>query len=272
LATRPTIALVVLVGALTSGGAVAEPKLNLHKPDQPARVGQSFPVVCEVTWTGDAEDYTILPAEINPIDWGDIKPGPMVGSVRDGENVVAQTVEFIPEQSGEYATPEIRFSWLIPEESQAPESGSPTTYPNARSVPPSLRVSSFTLPVKPKMTHTWLSGALGVFLLCSLVGWWLARRARQPQPQLVSSKGLPDFHAVESALRTAKQRRLDDNYYEYYRELSRAAKLLGGDDGIAEELDRRSKEIGFGGVRSLDDEMDSDLRSVERAINEARKE
>ena len=66
---------------------------------------------------------------------------------------------------------------------------------------------------------------------------------------------------------------MDGAYYAFYQELVRAAELLGPRcAGDMAALRGRAQDAGYGGARPSDDQIDMDLRSVRRALEEHKEE
>ncbi len=280
-------AVVCLVFGLVfvTGPAVAEPSLEVFPEVGKARPGKAYRIVYEVSWEGDPGDYAICPAEADAIDRGTVAVREARSFVRDGRNVVSQTVEIIPDEPGDYETPEIRIAYLHPEATSPAEAAAPGTVPSDPGVPPSLRADPSCMQVRPSRTLAWVFGGLGVSLLLLSLGWWSAWRLRRPQPQPQTAAAM-DWPAVQEALHAARRHRLDGRFYEFYLALGRAAGLVEEVDVSAVEdrdspvsrsrlgqaLFSRAEEVGYRGVRPTDDEMDSDLRAVERALAREKEE
>jgi len=282
----PFIALVLLTCA-----ANAQPELKVIPQQGSAHPGHAYRIVCEVSWTGKASDYSILPAEADPIDWGTVALTEVKAVVRDEadgpRNIVSQTLEITPNKAGEFKTPAIRIAYFNPEatppaESAAPSAVTPGTAPPDSSASPSLGAEPFSLMVYPDRTPIWIFGGLGASLLLTALGWWSVRRLRSPQPLLVGSRvsgfgfrvseePKPDTPSsvLEEALGCARRRRQEGDFYQFYVELARAAETLevgGQQPELAATLKKRAQETGYRGVRPTDDQMAGDLRDLERAI------
>jgi hypothetical protein len=276
------LSLVALV--LLTCAANAQPELKVIPQQGPAHPGHAYRIVCEVSWAGKASDYSILPAEMDTIDWGTVALTEVKAVVRDEadgpRNIVSQTLEIIPNKAGEFKTPAIRIAYFNPEatppaESAAPSAVTPGTAPPDSSASPSLGAEPFSLMVYPDRTPIWISGGLGASLLLTALGWWSVRRLRRPQPLLVGSRvseePKPDTlnPIFEEAFRCARRRRQEGDFYQFYVELSRAAEALpaeGQEPELAATLKTRAQETGYRGVRPTDDQMDGDLRDLERAM------
>jgi hypothetical protein len=274
--------------------ADAQPELKVTPQQGSAYPGRAYRIVCEVSWTGAAWEYSILPAELDPIDWGmtaltDVKA--FVRSDADGaRNVVSQTLEITPNKAGEFRTPAIRIAYFNPEatppaESAASNAVTPGTAPPDSSASPSLGAEPFNLMVYPDRSPIWFSGGLGasLLLLLTALGWWSVRRLRRPQPLLagfrVSGFGSREVEKgksgaaepiLDEAVGRARRHRQEGDFYHFYVELARAAEMAPIGNGhtteLAAALKARAQEAGYKGVRPTDDQMDGDLRDFERAI------
>jgi len=294
---RDVLAILVCAVAAAVGGinidtAGAEPELKVIPQDGPAHPGHAYRIVCEVSWAGNASDYTILPAEADPVDWGTVALTEVKAFVRDdaagARNIVSQTIEITPQfvkprqtvastsippnKTGSFKTPAIRIAYFTPEatppaESAAPPAAAPGTVPPVSSASPSLGADPFDLMVCPDRTPIWISGGLGASLLLTALGWWSVRRLRRPQPTLPKTPA--DLSDVQQAMHSARQHRLDGDFYRFYLDLSRAAEALhatGEAPELAATFKTRAQEAGYKGARPTDDQMDGDLRDLERAV------
>jgi hypothetical protein len=74
---------------------------------------------------------------------------------------------------------------------------------------------------------------------------------------------------VAEAVRLARVHRQEGDFYKFYLELARAASALpdpGEPPNLAAALKARAQEAGYKGARPTDDQMDGDLRDLERAV------
>ena len=261
---------VLSLAAWTYGSAAVGPELTVAPQEGKARPGRPYRIVCEVSWEGDPGAYAIAPAEVDQIEWGTVTVREARAFVRDGRNVVSQTVEIVPDKPGDYKTPEIRIAYLQPEATPPAKTAAAGTVPSAPSVPPTLVADPSEMVVRPSRRLAWVFGGLGTFLLLLLpLGWWSARLLRRPQPK-PESAAATSYLAAQDALQQARQYRLDGEFYEYYRALGRAARPVAPD--LADTLDVRGKAVGYRGVRPTDDDMDSDWRAVERVLSQKQEE
>jgi hypothetical protein len=274
---------VVLIAILTAHGWAQEengtpqspapaPELNVIRPEGPAVAGQPYTVTCEVSWTGGPADFVVAPAEADAIEWGVLTLTGVRAFVRDGVNVISQTVEIVPKEPGEYEVPALKMAYLLPEATSPAETATTETDPSASSVSPALTADPFKLVVRRSRPMVWVFGGLGapLILLLLLLGWWTVRRVRRgPQPTPQTSAAM-DLRGVQAALLVAHQHRLDGKFYEYYTELTRAAERVA--PKLAPALKRQAESAGYRGERPTDDAMDSDLRAIERALAKKKEE
>lgn len=268
-------ALVPILALMVCGVASAEPELKVIAQEKPARPDKVYRIVYETSWEGGPSDYSILPAEVDAIDWGTVTLAGVNATVRDGVNVVSQTVEIIPNDPGEFDAPEVRIAYLNPEATAPTEKAASGTDPSVSSASPSLVADPFIIVVRPARFFAWLFGGLGASLfLLVVLGWWAMRHRRSRQssqngPAAASPRLREDDATVQEALHKARQRRLDGQFYEFYVELSRAADLVAsGGDGrsVAASIKAHAEEVGYKGLRPTDDQMDGDFGDVERAL------
>ena len=263
--------LVCLAGRM----AYAKPELKVIPQDQPAHPHQPYRIVCEVTWDGDPAQYAIQPAKPESIDWGTMAVTAMDATVRDGINVVSQTIEIVPKNVGEFQTPAITIAFLHPEDISPSETNASRTDPPERGASPTLASDPFTLRVQPDRTLAWVSGGLGVFSFSVALGWWLVARRRKRQPEGASPLPASDISASERALQNARQRRINGEYYEFYLELTHAVQVLfpsQPEHDHAARLKARANDIGYRGVRPTEDELDGDVRDVERVLKQVKED
>lgn len=259
----------LLVAILVSGAAVAAPDLKTVPQEGPAHPGHAFCVVYEVSWAGSPAEYSILPAEADPIDWGTVRVSDVRAFVRDGANVVSQTLVIVPNKRGLFKSPKVRVPYLIPEATPPAEKPAPGTVPPDSSASPSLGADPFDIEVRASIPYAWISGGLGASLLLTALGWWSVRFSRRPQPPLKTPADA-DLARVQQAMHTARQHRLDGDFYGYYQDLHQMAEAMPLPDAdhanrIA-TLAARMQEVGYRGVRPTDDQMDGDWRDIERAL------
>jgi hypothetical protein len=127
------IGLLVMLGLSVS--AIAQPTVERVSETPVAYVKKPFEVRWEVRWHGASDAYTVLPPEIEDVDWAAVAPGPAEAFVRDGVNVVVQSLRITPNQLGSFEVPEIRVGYLTPGEltpAKQPEEVTGTQEPEAQ--------------------------------------------------------------------------------------------------------------------------------------------
>jgi hypothetical protein len=266
---------------LGMAAAFAAPELNVVKPEKPAHPGHAYRILCEVSWSGDASEYSISPAEADPIDWGTVALTEMKAFVRkDAEgskNIVSQIIEITPNKFGDFKTPAIRIAYFTPEatppaESAAPQAAAPVTVPPDSSASPSLRADPFDFTVYPDRSSIWFFGGLGASLfLVVLCGFFFmrSRKGLVPLDAARAKQGESILSKIEAARKRASARRLEGDFYQYYLELAAAASELpesGETPDLASTLRTRAQEVGYKGARPTEDQMDGDARELERAV------
>jgi hypothetical protein len=263
-----SVLMAAVIAVVVSVAAGAQPELEVTPGPSAVSVGEAFRITCEVSWSGSPDDYIVLLAEMEPLEWGDVTLLPSMAFVRDGRNVIVQTVEIVAKQVGEVEVPAILIPYLRPEDIQKPEKPDTPMHLNASDAPPKLRADPFPLLVQPHTTPAWLFGVLGALFFCALafLGWrFRSRRGIEVTP--VDSHGHIDNAAVNRYLEQAKRKRLEGEFYGAYRDMAAAAELLKArDPDLAARLTARAQEIGYRSIRPTDDEMDSDFRTIDRIL------
>lgn len=242
---------------------------------RPAEVGY------EVRWHGAPDTYTVLPPEFDEVDWADMTLGPSEAFVRDGENVVLQSIVLTPQEVGSFEVPEIRVGYLTPEAldpAKQPEEVSGEQEPE-REIP-KLRISGFAVEVRKDRTLLWAALAVigaGALLYLGGMGVFLLRRNQEAGPDSAAGSGNErrpaDLRAAGLALHEAKRYRVEGDMYAFYVNLAKAAELLGSEhEELAGVLQARSQKVGFQKYAPTGDEMEIDYRAVARVLTQSRNE
>lgn len=263
----------VIVALLTSscfGVTWAQPTLEVVGPQKAVHPGRPCFITLNVRWAGAPEAYRILPAKVAPVDWGQISVSEAVSTVKDGMNLVTQTITVIPSRAGTYEIADILIPYRTPEDLTPPEADAPATDHTMPSVDPTLNGAPILLHVRPDRTLAWLSGGLGVLLLCTLLGWWSVRKSRPSAGQ--PSPPIPVASPYHDLLLEARKHRLDGHSYDYYLALSRVASALPAETGLVRLLKDRAQDVGYRGIRPTEEQMNADYAAVERAARRLREE
>lgn len=243
------------------------PELGVIGVDKPLRPGTAHRIEYEVRWAGEATDFTVFPAEFDPIDWGTARLVQIKTAFRDGHHVVVQTMEVVADQPGEYEFPEVRIAYLEPDTQLPPETQEPSTSPPASSTLPTLRAEPRALKVTPPRTFIWVSGIIVIIVVCAGLGWWWRRPRSKADLAAQSPKDEVDLDAVRQVVQSAKRHRLNGEFYDCYRDLGRAAELLlSPESELVQTLKNKVKDVGYRGGRPSEDQLDVDFREVERLI------
>jgi hypothetical protein len=265
------VAVVLTLVALSSGlsRVWAEPALEVIQDERTPRPGKPYHLVCEVTWHGDPGDYAILPAEVDPFDWGTATVTASKAFTRDGQNVVSQTIAIVPAEPGEYTSPEISVPYIPPEVIPPPDQPEPPAQSEARETLPQLRAGTFPFQVLPDATPIWLSGILGGILAVAVVVGWvmLLRKFRPSRDEEAPPAAAIDVDGVRATLQLARQRRVEGDFYGFYQNLNRAgAAVEPAGSALTARLEARAQEVGYRGARPTDVDMDGDVKEVECAL------
>ena len=270
--------LVVLVLAVMcwTNSVYAVPELKVTSDKGPWIPGNHYKVICEISWSGNAGEYAILPAEPGKMDWATVTTVHAESTVHNGVQTVTQTLDLVPTKTGEFTVPEIRVSYLNPETTSPAEKATPGTTPSESSASPSLRSDPFTIVVRPARTLFWISGGLGASLLLIAVGWALARYRVRRSPTNKKDRAVVrggqegstgfDVAHVQQLMRDANVKRMNGDFYGFYLELTQAAAVIPESVALAQMFEKRGQDVGYKGMRPTQDMMDGDLRDIERAL------
>lgn len=246
------------------------PVLEVRLEQEKARVGEPYRVVYETSWTGAPGDYVVLPTDTETVPWATALSTQMATRGEGAKFFVTQTVEYVPHEPGEFEVPPFVVSYfdpaLIEDFELASEKAGGEQLPEQQTI----RTAGFTVSVQSDLgRYIFYWTALALFAALSAAGaWTLAQRRRRARLEGASG-GAAVPQTAHGALNLARQYRLDGKFYEFYKELSRAATLLAPSVAarkLREKIEADAKEVGYRGVRPTDDDMDGILKDVERAM------
>jgi hypothetical protein len=263
-----------LLVVLAPLGATAEmPTIDLQHAETTVAPGESYVVKVTVTWSGGANEYSVQPVDVNPLDWGTVRVMSAVGRSENGHHSVEQKVEFIANEPGDYQVPELRISLSDPEATVPSESPDiETTLPDPGAYP-MLKTDPFPLRVRSDRSVVWYFGGLGALLLLLLLvavfGGLAAFRRRQARPGSTQPPSVSS--SIEKALTQAQQCRVQGDFYDFYLSLHEAASLAGADTTLVERLAQRAQNTGYRGFVPTPDDMEGDLRDVKRTLGKPAK-
>lgn len=269
---RPQCAILVtlllafcILGSRSLGSAQA-PVLEVRLPQETAHVHEPYQVIYETSWEGLADAFAVLPADPETVPWASSSIVKTATRIQDGKCFVTQTVEFVPYEAGEFEVLPFVVSYFDPASIEVSDEDRGTALPEQEI----LRAAGFTLTVRPEVGPYVLYGTLAaVIVALSAVGAWTVARRRRQATLAGASSGLTMPQTARAAMNLARQYRLDGKFYDFYKELSRAATLLAPSVAarkLREKLEADAKEVGYRGVRPADDEMDGAMKDLERAM------
>ena len=254
--------LLVGVQVVFAQAPVLEVRLGQERP----RVNHPFEVTYETRWDGEADAFAIVPTEVEGVPWAEARTVRTTTRSEDGTFIVAQTVEFIAREAGEFEVPPFVVGYFDPAllaEEEAVE-GEERGLPDQRF----LRAAGFTVKVRPGAgRYVFYGTAAALVAGLSAMGWWVARRRGQLE-LAAGTVAASRPETVPASMNLARQQRLDGKFYEFYKELGRGASLLSASAEarrLCEKLEHEANEVGYRGVRPTDDDMDGALKDLERA-------
>ncbi len=247
------------------------PVLEVQFEQGKARVDEPYRVMYETSWTGPADQFAVLSAEPGTVDWAATRLVDTRSRQEDGKFFITQTIEYVPFESGEFEISPFVVSYFDPaqleDSSNASEEDDATELPEPRV----LEAGAFAIRVRPNLTPYYLPGTIALLLVLSTVTAYGAMRRKRRLQAAGVGLAVPEPQTVQSALNLARQHRLDGKFYEFYKELVRAASLMVPGTAtrtLRGKLEADAREVGYRGTRPSDDEMDGVLRDVERAMRQ----
>jgi hypothetical protein len=247
--------------------ALAEPAVMTAPVEGVARPGKPFALDYVVSWTGGPDDYRVLPPEVPEVAWGGLEVAEATARETDNGYEVAFTVLATADEAGEHQIPELTFSISSPEDLTPPEAARHSDPPPSPVVHPQLRADPQTLRVSPTRALVFVSGGLGALLLFSFAGGWALWKRTHPPAVAVS--GPAGVEAARLALYEARRHRLDGALYQAYSSMAAAVGIVAADSPLKAQLDATARDVGYRGARPPEDQVEADLRAVERAVRGA---
>lgn len=241
------------------------PSVTVSVPPRAAVQDHPYPIQCQIQWQGNPAEYSVLPAQVDPVDWASLQVVSTETWAKDGVVGVTQTIELLPTSVGDHTLGPIRIPYLaIAPGNTAALAADPATIFKTESV--AIQVTA------DHGRSGWLQGCLAGLAFAALAAaaayQWKRKRRRTSNEAAVSPQ-----EEIQALLHLARRHRLDGDYYSFYRTLTQAAERLSGLHRADEEisalspvLKRRAADAGYRGIRPNDDEMDGDIKEVERAL------
>lgn len=242
------------------------PELRVYAAENSRKIGETFQVVYEITWTGDPNEFVVLPPEFPEIDWGTLKVESCSVERLEFRNVVKYNVLIEPCKEGEFSTPEIDISYTSPEALQKRENttGSvPSTVPDAL---PQLRADPLTLRVLPDRTQNLTAAVLGAFFVLTSVatiGLLIRRRSKKGSKSTSNIENVPKPREL---IESARRLMIEGDYVSFYQRLAAVASVLPGAGQIAQRFRARSEQIIYSRAQPTYEEMEHDIRELEHLL------
>jgi hypothetical protein len=230
------------------------PTLRAEVLDDRAVAGRPVHVEYAVEWEGAPDAYVVEPPVLDVAhDWTSAEVVRSAARVDNGVNSLRYTLALETDNPGEHQTPVVTVAYY------------PTVSGESEPVKDVLYSERFPVRVgRPFDARLYPVIALAVALTVLAGGY--ALRVRRMRQAAMPGAGLED--PVPSILHAARGHRLDGDYYAYYRELSRAVSHLSNvpeAKALKTRLKEMSDAVGYKAAVPTPDELDGDLRDVERA-------
>ena len=228
--------------------AMAEPVVTVEGPTGGVYPGVAQEIRYSVRWSA-AEDYVVeAPVWKGTLDFSVARTEVGVDAV-DGA-YYRFVVVVTPEALGAFVVPAVEIPYTV--------AGAVTGEGIAQLV---VEAPEFSLTVRQDRTSQYIAGGLLAVAFILILVVVVSVRRRRSVPGEIEEAPQVRFQRL---LHEARQRRLDGDLYGYYQALASLAREL--DKGLHQSLSAKVQSVGFGGVRPSDDELDGDLRAVERAV------
>lgn len=246
------------------------PVLEVRLEQETARVGEPYRVVYETSWTGAPDAFAVLPTDPETVPWATSRSTQMATRAEGAKFFVTQTVEYVPYEAGEFEVSPFVVSYFDPALIEDSESTSEDAPGEELPEQQTISAPAFTVSVRADLgPYIFYGTALALVAALGAAGAWTLLRRRRRARLEGASEGVAVPQTVHAVLNLARQYRLDGKFYEFYKELSRAATLLAPSVAVRklrEKLEADAKDVGYRGVRPSDDEMEGSLKDVERAM------
>lgn len=237
------VALCCLISGLASGQA---PTLSVYVEHPEWLLGEAAQVEYEVAWEGAPDAFVVAAPKFE----GALPNGASAevvsasSSVGDGKQQVTYLLEISAEAPGEYEIPPATVNYTAGTQEHT------------------LTADGVRLQFKKPLPVGPIAWGAGLFAAMALgVALVILRNRRGRRAKAEGSS--PADHAQE-LLHQARRLALDGNFYAYYKTLAASAAIV--DKESRERLTKRAQEVGFQAVRPPDDEIQSDMRGLEKAL------
>lgn len=249
------------------------PEVTTIPPAGSAHTSELATVTYRLSWpAGEAQVWRIPAPEIEQPEWGSAYLLASRAYEAGGRTVVEFEVGVVADEVGEYELPPIEFQAHRAEDIVKNESA-PLREAPAPWGPPSESdvlqvVSSKVVLIRVVTDYAPIAGFSAAAVACLLVllaGAWGVRRTLSGGPVLAP---LPVASDPREYVHAARKHRLDGDFYSFYQALVAAAGGAAGPEAIRlrARFKERAREVGYGGARPTDDELDAALKDVERHL------
>lgn len=256
-----TMLVVCLFLTMSSWGAPL--LLPLDGPPSRMMAGEPVDLRVQIQWEGAPDAYAIFAATAESIDWATAEVIQTAAETTNNTQRITQTLRITPLKTGDRSFPAIGVTYAAKEQlasAKQPSDAETQNYPKLTSEP-------FPVTVREPMKAgpRWLIGGAAAGIAGAIVAILIfRRRSRRTEPAAASPAG-----KAQDSLHQARRQRLDGDLYGYYQALASAVKVIDGNDetgALLAALHERARQVGYQGMRPADDQLDGDLRDVERAL------
>lgn len=262
---------------LTLGTRVARaeeaPEIVLDAPAGSVRAGEAFEAAARVTWKGDSARFVLSPGALDNPTWGEAA-WERVEARKTSEGVEQRFVaRFTAKEPGAVSLPDLRVNYTDPTEKPVAAPPAPGADPNAPAPAPepvlhTLKAEGASINVHADRRWLYPYLFLGVMALGLLIAFASIWYGRRKNAQAAQADALAPWETADAALHAARRHRLDGDFYKFYRELQRLVEELGGElkSEFGKKFQQRAQEVGYQGSRPTEDELESVMKDIERAL------
>lgn len=253
-----------------ASGRASEPVIEAPAFPIAANAGMPVTAAVTLTWpTAEAPGGVWVDAAA-PVEWGEVTLGALTAE-RTGDAVVyRQDIVVTAAAPGRYEAPALDFYYAA-ETVSFPAPAGEGADPGVSSALIPLQSPAFAIEAAPggsPKVGVYAALAAAVCVTAAAFGFAVMRRRRTvsaPAGTPVAAAAVPEASQgpFDEPLLEARRRRAEGDLYGYYRALIDA---VAADAGLVERLRRKAEDVGFRHLTPAPDELDGDLRDVERAL------
>lgn len=260
----PALCLLALFGVMAMAAHADFPTLEVVPPDSSVHPGQQATFIYRVSWAGDGNEWRVpAPAMDQPL-WGRTTLQSATTYSEGGRTVVDFALGIVAGDTGRFELPAVEFEVFPSSDIIKNEKAPLKEPPEPWRTDLILTAEPVTLEVVPdygRWIPTGIVGGLTVLVMAGAL-WAVFRSRPEPAASQPVSDDPRDF------IHTARKHRLDGDFYRFFQALAGAAGKVKGPEAakLAAQHNERAREVGYGGIRPTDDEMDAALKDTERLI------